>query len=150
MTPVTLQSASKEDQTLVQQVYRALDSVEPMRVLALPVQVQASDGTVTLSGVVATHAIKAQLMWVTHRVRGVGQVRDELLTDDELEIRVAHALPADPRTHQAAFGIIVNAINGFISMVGSVRTSEAAQTAEAIAAGVLGVRTVSNHLRVRQ
>ena len=65
MTPVTLQSASKEDQTLVQQVYRALDSVEPLRVLALPVQVQASDGTVTLSGVVPTHTIKAQLLWMT-------------------------------------------------------------------------------------
>ena len=139
----------KDDQTLVQQVYRALDGVEPLRVLASPVQVQVSDGTVTLSGVVATYSIKAQVLWATHRVRGVGQVRDELLTDDDLEIRVAHALSADPRTHRAAFGIIVNAINGFVSLVGHARTPEAAQTTEAISSGVPGVRAVSNRLQVR-
>ena len=149
MTRVALDGTSKDDQTLVQQVYRALDGVEPLRVLASPVQVQVSDGTVTLSGVVATYSIKAQVLWATHRVRGVGQVRDELLTDDDLEIRVAHALSADPRTHRAAFGIIVNAINGFVSLVGHTPSSEIAQTAAVIAANVPGVRAVSNRLQVR-
>jgi osmotically-inducible protein OsmY len=148
LTRVALRATTKNDETLVRQVYRALDGVEPLRVLGSPVHVQVSDGVVTLCGVVATYPIKAQALEAVRRVRGVQQVGDELLTDDDLEIQVAHALSADLRTHQAAFGIIVNAINGFVSLVGQAPSSEIAQTAKAVAAGVPGVRGVSNRLQV--
>lgn len=148
MTQMTSNATPVTDDTLTHRVYRALDGVEPLRVLGSPIHVQVSDGTVTLSGVVATYSIKAQVLWATRSVRGVEQVRDELLTDSDLEVRIAYALSTDPRTHQAAFGIIVNAINGFVSLVGHAPSSEIAQTAEVIAVNVPGVRAVSNRLQV--
>jgi osmotically-inducible protein OsmY len=139
---------SVDDDKLIDRVYRALDGIEPLRVLGSPVYVQVKDGVVTLHGVVATYPIKARALEAVRSTRGVRQVRDELLTDSELEIRIAHALSADPSTRAAAFGIFVNAINGFVSLVGRVSTLEISRTAEAIAASVPDVRGVSNLLQV--
>ncbi len=148
VTSLANHATRADDEALMHRVYRALDGVEPLRVLGSPVQVRVSDGVVKLRGVVATYPIKVRALEAVRSVRGVRQVRDELLTDSDLEIRIAHALSADPRTHQAAFGIIVNAINGCVNLVGRAPSSEIAQTAEAIAAGVPGVRIVSNRLKV--
>jgi osmotically-inducible protein OsmY len=114
----------------------------------MPVRIQVSDGVVTLNGVVLTYPIESQAVDAARRVPGVKRVRNELLTDSDLEIRIAHALSTNARTHQSAFGIIVNAVNGLVSLVGHVPTAGIAQTAEAIAASVPGVHGVSNALQV--
>jgi osmotically-inducible protein OsmY len=139
---------SIDDETLARRVYRALDGVEPLRVLGSPVYVRVCDSTVALSGVVATYPIKAQALEAVRNVRGVRHVQDQLCTDSELEIRIAHALSVHSSTRNGALGIIVSAANGFVSLVGRVPNSEIAQTAEEVAAGVSGVRAVANRLRV--
>jgi osmotically-inducible protein OsmY len=136
------------DESLTQQVYDALKRIEPLRVLGVPIGVQVHDGMVTLNGIVPTYPIKAQVFDSVRSVPGVKHVRNELLTDSDLEIRVAYALSTDVRTHQAAFGIIVNAVNGLVTLVGHVPTFGIAQTAETITASVPGVRGVSNDLQV--
>lgn len=148
MPAVAAHATSIDDEKLVRRVYQILNSIEPLRVLGSPVRVQANKGVVTLSGAVATHTIKAQALQTVRNLTGVHQVRDELWTDSELEIQVAHALSVDPRTQHVVFDIIVNAINGEISLIGQVPTAEIAQTAQAIAAAVPGIRSVSNRLQV--
>jgi len=148
MPAVAAHATSTDDETLVRRVYQALNRIEPLRVLGSPVRVQANKGMVTLNGVVATYTIKAQVLQTVRNLPGVHQVRDELWTDSDLEIQIAHALSVDPRTQQVAFDIIVNAINGEISLIGQVPTVEIAQTAQAIAAAVPGVRSVSNRLQI--
>jgi osmotically-inducible protein OsmY len=138
-----------DDKKLTERVLNALQGIEPLRVLGLPIGVRVSEGIVKLNGVVPTYSIKARVLDAARWVPGVKGVHNELLTDSDLETRIAHALSTDSRTHQAAFGIIINAINGFVSLVGRAPTWETAQTAEAIAAGVPGVRGVSNHLQIR-
>jgi osmotically-inducible protein OsmY len=148
ITRVAPHTTAIDDETLVRQVYQALNDIEPLRVLRSPVRVQANKGVVTLSGVVATYPIKARALQTVRSLAGVQQVRDELWTDSDVELEVAHALSVDPRTHQVAFDIIVNAINGQVSLVGQVSSAAIAQTAETIAASVAGVRTVSNRLQL--
>lgn len=78
----------KDDETLVQQVYRALDGIGPLRVSGSPVRLQVTDGVVTLRGVVTACPIEVQALEVAQSVRGAQQVRDELWRDSELEIRI--------------------------------------------------------------
>jgi osmotically-inducible protein OsmY len=137
-----------DDERLAQRVRRAIEEVEPLRVLGFPIRVQANDGVVTLRGVVASYPIKEQALEAVLSVRGVQCVRDKLRTDLGLEIRIARALLSNPRTHRAAFGITVNSMNGLVSLAGRVLSREVAQTAEELTAGVPGVRAVSSRLKV--
>lgn len=148
MGDVARHAASEDDEKLARRVYRALTGVKPLRSRRSLIQVRVSDGIVTLTGVVATYPVKAQALKTARDVAGVQQVRDELLTDSNLETKIVHALSNDPHTHRVALGIIVNAVNGLVGLLGRVPTWEIAQAAEAIAAGVPGVRAVSNHLQV--
>ena len=95
-----------------------------------------------------TNSIKAQALHAVDLVPGVRQVRDELLTDSELEYRIANALAADPRLRTAAFDIAANSTNGLVALEGQVPTYTVAETAETIAASVAGVRAVSNRLQI--
>jgi len=144
----TARDASADAETLVRQVYRALDCIEPLRFAGFPIRVQINDGVATLSGVVAAYPIKAQALQAARSVPGLKEVKDELQTDADLEIQITYALSSDPRTHQAAFGIFINATNGLVNLVGHVPTHGVAQAAENIAAGQPGVRAVSNQLQV--
>lgn len=137
-----------DDETLAQRVYRAVDGVDPLRTLGSLMEVEVDDGAVTLRGVVSTYATKIRVLQVVHGVSGVQQVRDELLTESELEIRLAHALAADPRTHATALDIAAQVVNGMVILSGQVPTYTVAQAAEAVAAGLSGVRAVANRLQV--
>lgn len=139
------QAIPVDDEKLAIRVYRALDDVEPMRVSGSSVRVQVSSGVVTLRGVVASFSFKAQVLQAAQGVPGVKRVCDELLTDSELETRIAHALAADLRAH---YDIRTQATNGIVVLTGRVSTFNASQAAEAIAARQPGVRAVSNRLRV--
>ncbi len=144
----TYQSNPTDDETLVHRVYGALDKLEPLCGSGLPVQVHVRSGVVTLSGVVASYPIKAQAIDAAHSVPGVHQVRDNLLTDTEIEVQIVFSLSADPRTRDAAHAIAVTAVNGMVSLDGHAPSCTIVQAAEGIAADVLGVRAVSNRLQV--
>jgi osmotically-inducible protein OsmY len=139
---------SFDDETLIGRVYRALDEIQASEVMGSSIQVVLNDSVVVLHGAVGNHSTKAQMLEATRGVPGVQHVRDELLTDSELEIRIACTLCTDPSTRPDAFGIVANASNGFIELVGMVPKHTVARAAERIAINVKGVRAVSNRLRV--
>jgi len=67
-----------DDETLLQQVRRALEDIRPLRVLGSPLHVQVNDGIVTLRGVVATYLCKVEIVRTVCKVPGVREVHDEL------------------------------------------------------------------------
>ena len=67
-----------DDETLVQQVRRALEDIKPLRVLGSPLHVQVNDGVVTLHGVVATYLCKTEIVRTVRNVPGVREVHDAL------------------------------------------------------------------------
>ena len=67
-----------DDETLTQRVCRALADIKPLCLIGSPLHIQVNDGVVTLSGVVATHFCKAQIVRVARSVPGVQEVCDEL------------------------------------------------------------------------
>jgi osmotically-inducible protein OsmY len=80
------QTVPTDSETLTQRVYRALDDIEPLRDLDLPVRVEVSDGVVTLHGRVVTYALKARALQAAQSVSGVQQVRDGLLIASNLDL----------------------------------------------------------------
>lgn len=67
-------------------------------------------------------------------------------TDAAIAAAVKSALAADSRVK--AFGIDVRAANGTFELFGTVDSKRNRETAEKIAAGVAGVKSVKNHLVV--
>jgi len=75
---MTASPVSIDDLTLAKRVYCVLEKTMPPRVSALPIHVQASNGTVILRGVVATNLCRAQILHAVLGVSGVKQVVDQL------------------------------------------------------------------------
>ena len=74
----TTRTTPTDDETLVQQVLRALEDIGPLHVLGSPIHVQANDGIVTLRGVVATYLCKMEIVRTVCKVPAVREVHDEL------------------------------------------------------------------------
>ncbi len=91
-----------------------------------------------LCGIVPTYSIKARALHAVDLVPEVQQVRDELSTDSDLEVRIAHALSVDPRTRAVALDIAVNSSNSLLVLAGQVPTYFVAEAAETIAASKTG------------
>jgi osmotically-inducible protein OsmY len=144
----SIRAGQVDDEMLARQVRRALSDIGPLRTPGLPIQVEVSQGVVTLRGVISTQSLKARALEETRQLPGVKQVQVELRSEQEVESDVAQALAADPRTHQAAFGIRVTAVNDVVALNGRAPASDIAHIAAAIAAGVPGVGLVQNRLRV--
>jgi len=134
------------DQALAARVRQALFEVERLRLLHSPIHVEAQDGLIILRGVVATPDLKQLALQAVYNIASVQQIQDELLTEPDIEIGIAQALAADPRTHTAI--IRVNATNDYVVLAGQVPNSAVAQIAEAIARGTPGVQKVVNRLQV--
>ena len=81
--------------------------------------VDVRDGVVTLRGHVASRSHRARAEKVARQTRGVRELHDELVADDDLEIRVAQALSRDPRTR--AYYIQVHASQGVVHLVGTLQ-----------------------------
>jgi osmotically-inducible protein OsmY len=143
ITTASFHTDPVDDEIQAQHHNRALDDIAPTSVSIL-----VSNGLVTLRGVVATYSVKAQILHAIQCVLGVQQVQDELLTDSELENRVGDALATDSRTRAAAYDIVARSSNGLVVLEGNILTYAIAEVAEWIAAGLPGVRAVSNRLRV--
>ena len=131
---------------LSDRVHQALFAVQSLRLLHAPIQVTIKGDRVTLKGVVATARLKDLALQAVGQVPGITQVEDRLLTEPDLEIGIAQALAADPRTHGAL--IRVNATNNKVVLQGRVATPEIVQLAESIAQTIPGVGQILNHLYV--
>ncbi|MHB0868752.1 MAG: BON domain-containing protein [Chloroflexota bacterium] len=135
------------DEKLSLSVVNALWRSEPLRALDLDsVQVVASGGTVVLRGLVASDAHRYAAEQLARGVPGVAAVIDELVTDIDLERRVAMALASENATRKQR--IAVRVAGGVASLYGAVPAAEAAERARAVALSVPGLVGVESKLQV--
>ncbi len=136
------------DLDLKAKVEEALWYYEPLRQSLSPVSVEVDDGVVVLRGVVPTRIIKFHTLKLARSIPGVREVRDELLTDSDLEVAVGMALARDGRTKDLLGHISANATYGTVVLTGYVESEEDKALVETIARQVPGVRRIVNRLHV--
>lgn len=128
-------------------VIGALWRSEPIRALDLAtLQVEVLGSTVVLRGLVASEAHKYAAGQLAGGVLGVGKVINELVTDEELERRVAVALASNnaSREHRIA----VRVAGGIASLYGSAPTREIAEAVRGVAAAVPRVLGIESKLHI--
>jgi BON domain len=110
-------------------------------------------GAVVLRGHVRSGMQKRDAAQRVEAVRGVRGLRSELVADSDLQVEVAQALAANPRTR--SFVLHVGASEGWIQLGGEVPDTQVQAEAETVAArvpavrGVLGLPHLSGGPRIR-
>lgn len=144
-----------QNQALVQAVQEALQRYDPIRASDSPIHVASSDGVVTLTGVVRSRTMKTMAEALARRVPGVTNVRNELLTDTDIETTIALELAMNDQLRRAG-NIHVKSILGTVYLSGDVE-AETVEEAEAlkelgenIAESVAGVIRCVNGLVARE
>lgn len=126
----------REDDKIAADAKRAISDDEILRRLsARYLAVAVRGGVVTVTGNLATSAHRPRIERSVRGIRGVLDVRNLPIGDDELEISVAAALGRDPRTRR--FIVPVHSTHGFVRLTGDVPT-----IALDLTRAVPGVRTV--------
>jgi osmotically-inducible protein OsmY len=144
--PPIIAEHTMNDEVLINAVRDALNKYDPARIWGDDVKIDARGGTVTLSGIVRSQTTKETAGKMASQVNGVSAVQNNLMADADLEMAVAQALAADPRTHPAFPGVLVGVVFGVVYLKGMVKTPEIKAAIGQVAAQVPGVRTVSNEV----
>lgn len=110
------------------------------------IRVRVEAGTAILEGNGWSPIHREHLEEVTRRVPGVREVRNELILDPELKMRVAEAVEDDPRTRNCT--VVILSHLGKVRLEGEAPDLPTREAAGTIAAEVPGVRKVVNMLRV--
>ena len=144
--PPMISQHTAEEEVLINSVRDALSKYDPVRIWGDDVLLGAQGSTITLSGYVRSRSSKEMAGRLASQVSGVSAVDNKLVVDSDVEMAVAQALGADPRTQSSFPGILVGVVFGVNYLKGVVKTPEIKTAAGEIAAKVPGVRTVSNEL----
>lgn len=138
-----------DDATLRAKVEERLYRYDPLRVNFHLIRVDAVDGRVVLSGVVPSTAMKRMAEMLARAVPGVREVRNELISDPEIEADLGLRLAADPDLSPPQARVIATSVQGDVTLAGWVPDEAARRRAEEIARSVRGVRNVVNNLKVK-
>jgi osmotically-inducible protein OsmY len=147
-TPATRDGQDASSEALVSTIWEALCQYNPIRMWRDTVQVEAHAGDVVLSGVVRSHTARETAERIARAVKGVSAVENKLVVDADVEVAIAQALGADPRTRGGFPGILVGVVFGYVYLKGAVAAAEIKNAAGEVALKVAGVRSVSNELSV--
>ncbi len=138
------------DDELQEMVLKKLyHSFPPLRELGQCFDAEVKGGVVTLKGWVRTETIRDLAREAASEVKGVKDVRMQLLCDEEVEKQVALALEKDPQTVGSFPGVFVDSYCGEVKLWGTVSSSEDIAVAGGIVLSVPGVRALRNDLKVR-
>lgn len=143
---VTTDGHRAADIALARTVRDALEKHTPIRIWGHNIQIDAHAGTITLSGIARSHAVKGTAERLAREVKGVSAVQDKLIVDLDVETAVAQALASDSCTGAGFPGILVGVVFGIVYLKGTVASTEIKATATEITRRVPGVRSVSNEL----
>lgn len=110
------------------------------------IQVEVREQMVYLSGHVSKSLNKYLVEEGAKKVKGVREVRNDIIIDDDLKVMVAQALAKDPRTR--ACEINVGCQHGWINLTGEVPDIGVCSAVEEVAASVPFVRGVIGLPRV--
>ncbi len=136
-----LEQAVRPDEDILSNIWTELWKQETIRFLDIySLSVDVKDGEVSLTGHLAGEANLPLIDRIARSTRGVTAVHNNLVTDEDLMIRVAWALCRDERTRP--FILLVEASHGWIRLRGHVLTHELQLVAEQVAGQVSGVRGV--------
>lgn len=136
------------DELLQDEVREALYNTSQFRQddAFLMIDVAVTGQVVTLRGNVRTLWRVLLAETIARQVRGVWNVQNLLVGDDELEDGVLQTLRRDPRLHRST--LQVQALLGQVILRGKVPTGEHAGLAMLLARHVPGVRTIDNQIVV--
>lgn len=135
------------DVDLQAQVEEAIWRYEPLRVLHAPLKAEVRNGEVTLTGIVPSRMMHYGLIETLRRIPGVRAVRDQTMTDPDIQQAVTLALAQNPQTQPWSANVYVLSRNGFVQLIGTVPDAAAAETVVRVAQSVPGVRRVANLLQ---
>ncbi|MER3399381.1 MAG: hypothetical protein C4315_08565 [Chloroflexota bacterium] len=136
---------AEADVDLWEDVHEALLLAEPTSVSDIKITVE--DGVVVLEGVVRTEVAKQLAPTIVGTIPWVKRVINRLVSDTELQIRVASAITSDPRFRRCG-PVRVESFLGNVRLQGRVPTAEHKVLAEQIARQVPGVKALVNELTV--
>ena len=140
-------TSGAKNNRLARSVMEMLQRSEPLRAVALHrISVEASDSSVLLRGIVPSEAHRRQAVAMASAVPGVSRVVDELVTDRQLEGRVAVALASDPSTRPLR--IAVRVLGGVARLYGAVPSEEMAEMACSVARRVGELTGVESRLKI--
>lgn len=135
----------REDQAIAHDVREALWRCDPLRGLGLDtLQIDVRGGVVYLSGNIASRSHRMLARRQAQAVRGVLEVQDSLITDDDLVAQAGRALAQDPRTKELRVELL--AYLGTIQVSGTVQHASQRDAVEEVMLGVPGVRAVVDWL----
>ena len=109
-------------------------------------RVAVRNGVVILAGNVELRTDAGRAERLVRRVRGVREVLNLLIADDEVQSSVAAALHYDPRTRTLQPTVCV--AGGLVTLVGTVADARSRDAVEDVVGTVPGVRGVVNRLAV--
>jgi len=135
-------SAEEANTEILRDIEHAIANDEILRRIDLPaLRVQVSDGSVILTGNIATRPHAEQIEAIVRAVHGVGDVANRLVADDDLEIAVAQALGKDQRTRSGFYR--VTSSHGTVRISTQSLQERSFGAAEDVASAVPGVRVVA-------
>lgn len=112
------------------------------------INVAFADSVVTLSGIVRT-PVHIELALTTARTTpGVKDVRNDLLSDTEIELDAANRLALDPRTSLTTDQVTIASLHGSLLLTGRCDTAEQKAAALEMGTQVPGVVEVVDGLKV--
>lgn len=148
---------SAPDPALVQEIQEALYRYDPIRSSDSPIEIAAlANGVVTLTGVARSRTMKSMAETITSQVPGVTEVRNQLLTDTDIEATIALEFAMNERLRKAGGVIRVKSILGDVYLAGDVaeetveEAEELRELAEQLAEGTPGVVRVINSVVARE
>ncbi len=112
------------------------------------IKVTFADGVATLSGIVRTPVHVELAVTTVAGTPGVKEVRNELITDTEIELDAANRLALDPRTRLTTDQVTIASLHGSLLLTGRCDTAEQKAAALEMATEVSGVVEVVDGLKV--
>lgn len=143
MTTREVRSADglRPDDAILADIWEAVEQIDTIRPTDMPsLSIAVQDGKVVLAGHVANPFNRRRIEDIAWPAPGVRAVRNELVADNDLEIRVAQALACDACT--CPLVLPVGSYHGWVRLGGTVPGRELQSAAEAVAASVPAVRGV--------
>jgi osmotically-inducible protein OsmY len=135
------------DANILAEIWKAARQHDGIRVLDInSFSVSVKDGFVSLTGHLSRRSHRRVIEEIACSVPGVNAVRNNLVVDSELTIRVAEKLSQDERTRR--FILPVGCAHGWVRLGGVVPRRELQMAAEKIAAQVPFVRGVLSRPRL--
>ncbi len=137
---------TEADYDLEIEVREALAKYDPLRMFGDALTIIVRGGKVTLEGPVRSQSARDKATKLAGQVKGVTTLENNLVVDTDVEVLVAQALAADPRTQVLFPGVLVGVVFGMAYLKGEAPSAQVKQAAGEVAGKVPGVVAVSNDL----